>query len=112
MASLLSACGGGGGDGDGAEFVVEPERLTCSSSGSAPVVLVWTAAVSANGYRVYYRSAPGSYLQNIGAGLDAGNVTTYSVAGLVGGTAYAFAVTAYGLDGESDFSNEVCQTIQ
>jgi hypothetical protein len=110
MAGLFSGCGGGGGDGGG-EIPAELETIACNSSGRAPVVLVWNGVAGANGYRIYYRSAPGSYRQNLGEGLDAGGVTTYSVAGLVSGTAYAFAVTAYGSTGESDFSNEACQTI-
>ena len=96
---MLNACGGG-----------EPEPA-CNSTGRAPVVVAWDAATGANGYRIYYRSAPGSYLQNLGLGLDASDVTTYSVAGLSTGTTYHFAVTAYGSNGESDFSDEACQSI-
>jgi hypothetical protein len=94
---MLNACGGGG--------------PPCSSTGRAPVVLAWDAVAGADGYRIYYRTAPGSYLQNLELGLDAGDVTTYSVAGLTTGTTYYFAVTAYGSNGESDFSDEACQSI-
>jgi hypothetical protein len=100
IAALISACGAadGGGGGDS------------SSSGQATVTLVWDVVVGANGYRIYYRSAPGSYVQNMGEGIDAGHSTTYSVTGLVGGITYCFAATAYGSNGESDFSNEACHT--
>lgn len=102
MAGLLHACGGGGG-GESA--------IACNSTGQTPVVLVWDAVTGANGYRIYYRTEPGSYLQNLEQGLDVGNVTTYSVTGLTSGMTYHFAVTAYGSNGESDFSNEACQTV-
>jgi Fibronectin type III domain len=105
IAGLLDACGGGDGGGAG-----QPDVVPCSSGcGNSSLTLAWDAVVGANGYRVYYRSE-GSYLQNLGGGLDAGNSTTYSVTGLVSGTTYCFAATAYGSNGESDFSNEDCQT--
>ena len=103
-ACLVSSCGGGG---DGGEPVIR-----CDDTGSSPVVLVWDSVVGANGYRIYYRTGPGSYLQNLEQGLDAGAGTTFAVSGLASGTTYFFAVTAYDAMGESDFSNEACQTIQ
>jgi Fibronectin type III domain len=105
ITGLLGACGGGDG-GDAAQ----PDAVPCSSGcGNSSLTLAWDAVVGANGYRIYYRSASGSYLQNRGEGIDAGNSTTYSVTGLVSGTTYCFAATAYGSNGESDFSNEDCQ---
>lgn len=83
----------------------------CDSTGAAPIVLTWDDVVGADGYRIYYRTAPGSYTQNLEQGLDVGNVTTFTVTGLTPGTSYHFAVTAYDSTGESDFSNEACQTI-
>jgi fibronectin type 3 domain-containing protein len=100
IVGALNACGGGG----------EPV-IACSLVGQSPVVLVWDAVSGADGYRIYYRTEPGSYLQNLEQGLDLGNDTTYTATGLTLGTTYHFAVTAYGPDGESDFSNEACQTI-
>jgi len=97
---VLNACGGGG----------EPVP-DCDSSGSATVVLIWDSVSGADGYRIYFRTSPGSYLQNLEQGLDVGNVTTFTAAALAVGTTYHFAVTAYDSIGESDFSNEVCQTI-
>src|SRR5205807_5433546 len=59
--------------------------------------LAWDAVTAANlsGYRIYYGTAPGTYLQSVGQGLNVGNVTTYTVAGLSSGTRYYFAATAY-----------------
>jgi len=74
-------------------------------------VLTWDAVTSSPlpaGYRVYYGTAPGSYLQAAGAGIDVGNVVTHTVTGLASGTRYYFAVTAYDAsNNESPFSNEV-----
>jgi fibronectin type 3 domain-containing protein len=97
---VLNACGGGG----------EPVSA-CDSTGTAPMVLVWDAVTGAEGYRIYVRTAPGSYLQNLEQGLDVGNATTFTATTLAAGTTYHFAVTAYDSIGESDFSNEACQTI-
>ena len=99
IAVSLNACGG------------ETDAVACIFTGPAPAVLTWNAVAGANGYRIYYRTSPGSYLQNLEQGLDVGNVSTYKATGLTSGTSYHFAVTAYGPDGESDFSNEVCKTI-
>ena len=76
--------------------------------------LDWDPVTSANlsGYRVYYGTTPGTYLQLAGLGLDAGNLTTYAVSGLTSGTRYYFAVKAYDASGvESPFSNEVFKDI-
>jgi fibronectin type 3 domain-containing protein len=100
VCGVLNACGGGG------EPVPE-----CDSTGPATVVLHWDAVTGADGYRIYVRTAPGSYLQNLEQGLDVGNATTFTATALAAGTTYHFAVTAYDSIGESDFSNEACQTI-
>jgi hypothetical protein len=61
-----------------------------------------------SGYRVYYGTAPGTYLQSPGQGISAGNVTTYTVTGLASGSRYYFAVTDFDtLGNESPFSSEV-----
>jgi chitodextrinase len=78
----------------------------------APVTtatLTWTASPSQNvvGYRVYYGNAPGSYLQPIGQGVNAGNVTTFTVTGLTSGRRYYFVATSYdAANNESGYSNE------
>jgi hypothetical protein len=60
------------------------------------------------GYRLHYGDSSRSY----SADVDVGNQTTCTVADLAIGLTYFFAVTAYDQYGrESDFSNEVSQTI-
>ncbi len=75
-----------------------------------------TAALSWNpntesdlaGYKAYYGTVSGSYTQSI----DVGNVTSYTINGLVDGVTYYFAIKAYDTAGnESGFSNEVSKTI-
>jgi chitodextrinase len=76
--------------------------------------LAWDAVTAPNlgGYRIYYGTAPGIYLQPVGQGLDAGKVTTYTVTGLGSGIRYHFAVTAYdSSNNESVFSNEAFKDI-
>jgi len=65
-------------------------------------------AASLNGYRVYYGTAPGTYVQAAGLGIGVGTVTIYTVTGLSSGVRYYFAVRAYDLsNAESPYSNEV-----
>lgn len=117
ITGLLVACGGGGSEqtsapgGGGGGGVV-----TGCATGPAPAVLIWDAVTDPDlaGYRIYYGTAPGMYLQAAGSGVDVGNVTTTPVMGLSSGTTYYFAATAYSTSSppnESIFSNEVCKTI-
>ena len=63
------------------------------------------------GYRVYYGTSPGNYLQQSGQGFVVSD-TTYTVTGLTSGIRYYFAVTAYdGAGNESNFSLEVFKDI-
>ena len=101
LVSLLIACGGGGADGGGGG----------GSTGPNSAVLEWDAVTGANGYRIYYGTVPGNYLQSVGQGVDVGNVTTFTVTGLSSATTYCFAATAYVSTNESFFSNEVCKDI-
>ena len=56
------------------------------------------------GYRLYYGASSRNYTNVV----NVGNFTTNEVTGLVEGTTYFFAVTAYNTNGlESDFSDEV-----
>lgn len=76
--------------------------------------LEWNAVnfPTLSGYRVYYGTATGNYQQAPGAGVNVGNVTSFTVTGLGGGTRYFFAVTAFdSSNNESTFSNEVFKDI-
>src|SRR5467141_2050444 len=76
--------------------------------------LAWDAvtAPTLSGYRVYFGTAPGTYLQSLGQGISVGNVTAYTITGLASGTQYYFAVTAFDTLGvESPYSNEVLKSI-
>jgi chitodextrinase len=75
--------------------------------------LAWDAVTDPNlsGYRVYYGTAPGVYIQAAGQGLNVGKVTTHTVTGLGSGT-YYFAVTAFDAgNNESVYSNEVFKDV-
>jgi chitodextrinase len=70
-------------------------------------------APTVSGYRVYYGTTSGKYQQAIGAGAWAGNVTTFSVTGLLTGATYYFTVTSVDTQGnESAFSNEASTLVQ
>jgi len=74
------------------------------------ITFAWDASPDADlvGYRVYYGTSSGTYLQSPGAGIDVGNVLTKLVTGLTRGVTYFFAVTAYDSQGlEGDYSAEV-----
>ena len=108
LASLsLNGCGGAGGD--------EPASFTTAqATPSSTATLAWDTVTATNlsGYRIYYGTAPGTYLQALGQGLNVGNVATYTLMGLTSGTRYYFAVTAFDTSGvESAFSNEVFKDI-
>jgi Fibronectin type III domain len=89
-------------------------RITTSPAPSAvltngAVRLEWNPVPEPNvtGYRVYYGTASGAYLQPLGQGL-ASTATNYTVTGLAGAHRYFFAVTATNsLGKESAYSNEV-----
>jgi chitodextrinase len=100
----IDAAGNASGQSAPASATTPPQ----SANGTA--ILTWdpVTAPTLNGYRIYYGTAPGTYLQPIGQGIDVGNVTTYTVTGLGSGTRYYFAATAYDTsNNESTFSNEV-----
>ena len=100
---------------------ISPNSATASvTTGNTPpppsnsAGLAWDAVIVPNlsGYRVYFGTAPGTYLQPVGQGTSVGNVTTYTMTGLASGTRYYFAVTAFDTLGiESDYSNEVFKDI-
>jgi PKD repeat protein len=77
---------------------------------AAGVNLAWDPVTSSSlaGYMVYYGPAAGSYPNKI----DVGNTTTYAVTGLVEGSTYHFAVTAYdAAHTESGYSNDAGTTV-
>lgn len=66
-----------------------------------------TAATNLAGFNVYVGTSSGSYSQKI----NAGDVTSYTVANLNSGSTYYFAVTAYNTSGmESTYSNQASKT--
>src|SRR2546427_211798 len=106
IAGLLIVCGGGGGGG-----AVGGGDAGACATGPSPAVLAWDAVTdpNPNGYRIYYGTAAGTYLQSVDV---VSTDTTVTVMGLSCGTTYYFAATAYdGSNNESAFSNEVCKTI-
>ena len=104
ITGLLVACGGG----------VQPVGGSGGSASSNTATLAWVASTGPNlsGYRVYYGTAPRTYLQLPGQGIDVRNVTTYTVTGLSSATTYYFVATAYDMsNSESVVSNEVLKVI-
>src|SRR2546426_2895433 len=84
--------------------------LAPALSSAAQVALAWDANTDSDlaGYKLYYSISSGSYQSSV----DVGNVTSYTLSGLLEGQIYYFAATAYNLSGsESGFSNEVSKAI-
>jgi len=74
------------------------------------VTLAWNPSISTNvaGYKIYYGLASGVYNNTI----SVGNTTNATVTGLVEGTTYYFAATAFdALGTESQFSNETSYSV-
>ena len=110
---LLSGCGSGGG-GESASGGTEPPTGAPPTGAPSTAILAWDAvtATNLNGYRIYYGTNPGRYLQSVGQGINVGRVESYTLNGLASGTRYYFAVTAFDTSGnESGFSNEVFKDI-
>ena len=63
------------------------------------------------GYRVYFGEGPGAYAQPRGQGVNAGNVTSYTVQGLASGKRYYFTVTTYIGGSESPYASEVSKVV-
>ena len=79
--------------------------LTPLSALADSITLAWDPSPGTNiaGYNLYFGVASGNYTNMV----SAGNATTVMVSGLVEGTTYFFAATAYDTSGvESDFSSE------
>lgn len=117
---LLLNCGGGGGGSDAPPGIAAGlsgcvgEGGGASQTAPGTALLTWDPVTASilEGYRVYYGTAPGRYLQPPGEGVNAGKSTTFTVTKLSSGSRYYFAVTAYDTAGvESGYSNEVCKLI-
>jgi hypothetical protein len=79
---------------------------------SNTVTLEWDPVSGAAGYRIYYGTTQGGpYFQSPGNGVDAGNVTAFTVTGLAGRARYFFVTTAFNATSESNYSNEVFKDI-
>jgi fibronectin type 3 domain-containing protein len=77
--------------------------------------LQWDAVANTalTGYRVYYGTRSGTYVQQLGSGIPTGNTTTYTFSNLTRGTTYYFVVTSTDSGArESSYSNEVSKLIQ
>src|SRR3989475_10070148 len=84
--------------------------LAPALSSAAQVTLAWdpTTETDLAGYKLYYGTSSGSYPSSV----DVGNLTSYTLSGLLEGRTYYFAATAYNLNlNESGFSNEVSKAI-
>ena len=111
ISSLFIACGGGSGP-TGPVVTTTPNTAT----------LTWDAVTDPSvtdpnllSYRVYYGTAPGTYIQSFRNGLDVGNVPTTTLTGLTSGMTYYFAVTVVDTSTpqrESTYSNEVSAIVR
>ena len=102
------------GNGSVQSTTVTAITLAAATSSTGTATLSWDASTASNiaGYRFYYGTASGNYLQPLGQGIDVGNATTYTLTGLTSGVTYYFAVTAYDTAGdESAYSAEASKAI-
>ena len=93
-------------------------QIAGGTGSNAQATLYWDMVKAPNiekiphaGFRVYFGTASGSYLQPFGQGVDVGKVTSYTVQGLTPGTRYYFAVTTQVGGHESRYSNEAFKDI-
>ena len=93
-------------------------QIASGTGSDAQATLYWDMVKAPNiekiphaGYRVYFGTTSGSYVQPFGQGIEVGKVTSYTVQGLTPGTRYYFAVTTQVGGHESGFSNEASKDI-
>src|SRR5256886_14109836 len=85
--------------------------LAPALSSAAQVTLAWDPNTETDlaGYKLYYGTSSGSYPSSV----DVGNLTSYTLSGLLEGRTYYFAATAYDLNvSESGFSNEASKALE
>ena len=100
--------------GDGAPLVIPTGPIDVELAADS-ATLSWIAPPDPDvaGFRVYYGASSGNYVQAVGSGVDIGQVTTYTVNGLVSGKSYYFAVSAYDVAGnESPLSGEASKLVR
>ena len=98
-------CAGWGDADQAGRVVIRRSRRKVQSP-----IFEWQAVEdpAVTGYRLYWGTAPRNYESSV----DVGPNTSHTVTNLVHGTVYYFAVTAYSMDRESPFSDEVlCYSI-
>lgn len=97
---LIFGCGGGSGG---------QINNNSQSAFNGSLTLTWDApSADLEGYRIYYGTSPGRYSYV----LKTARTTVYTISNLSPDT-WCFVITAYNAEGrESDYSNEVCDTIQ
>lgn len=86
------------------------QNVIAGDADPSSVQLAWNPSpdTSVVGYRVHYGVATEQYTNSI----VVGNVTSTTISGLVNGTTYFFAITAYDASGmQSPFSNEISYAV-
>ncbi len=116
MAAASSLIGCGNVSSDSPNSPTASISVACAPGSTTPATatLTWSPVIDPNlrGYRVYYGTASGQYLQTLGQGVDAGSITTCPLTGLSSNTTYYMVVTAFdGFGNESGYSNEVSKAI-
>jgi len=79
------------------------------NAAASSVTLAWNPSAGPNiiNYKVYYGGVSRTYTN----GLYTGNVTNATISGLLAGSTYFFAVTAFNSSLESDYSTEISYTV-
>jgi hypothetical protein len=87
---------------------VPPGNLSAASISPSQINLTWTDnSTNESGFKIERRLAGGSRTQVATVGA---NTAAYSNSGLSPGTAYYYRVRAYGIGGDSPYSNEAAAT--
>jgi hypothetical protein len=91
-------------------FFIIPVLLCAANSRAATVTFAWDKSPDpVTGYIVFYGQK--SVVSNPSTALDVGNVLQCSIADLLPGYTYYFAVKAYNAYGQSGFSDEIRYTV-